>query len=263
MKSLIEKLKEKNFDSSTIDNEERLSEHRRILENKPLTKAVFKEFHDQIDSFDKKYLSGQGIRVELGAGVAAMKSSYPDVLSSDIVPSEELDMVIDAGAMPMTDSSVRTVIGQNCFHHFPEPQKFLDELDRVLEVGGGAILIEPYYGPLSKFLYKRLFATEGFDMDFPSWNTPSSGPMNGANQALSYIVFKRDFEKFSLNNPNLGIVHQRVCNNYLSYILSGGLNFKQLWPARLKWFLDVMQVILTPVNHLFGVHHVIVIRKKK
>jgi len=159
-----------------------------------------------------------------------MRESYPDVLATDIVPSENLDLVINAEQMEFADSSVRVLYGQNCFHHFPNPRAFFKEAERVLVSGGGIILLEPYYGPIATFMYKRLFKTEGFDKSFRHWETPATGPMNGANQALSYIVFMRDREIFLRENPSLNIVHHSLVGNYLKYLFSGGLNFKKLCP---------------------------------
>ena len=153
-------------------------------------------------------------------------------------------------------------MAKNCFHHFPNPERFFSEIDRVLAVGGGVILLEPYYGPFATFLYKRLFKTEGFDKEFQSWETPVSGPMNGANQALSYIIFDRDRAVFESKYQNLNIVHQECVDNYLKYLLSGGLNFKQLIPYVLSPLIDFVQWCLSPLNRHLSLHHIIVIRKE-
>src|SRR5690606_34911690 len=119
---------------------------------------------------------------------------------------------------------------QNTFHHFPDPEQFFREVDRTLADGGGVVMLEPYHGALGSFLFKRMFKTEGFDKEFPSWQTPMTGPMNGANQALSYIVFKRDRARFEEMFPSLKIVAEEISTNYPRYLLSGGLNFRQLLP---------------------------------
>ncbi|WP_238350082.1 methyltransferase domain-containing protein [Pseudomonas sp. SWRI154] len=190
-----------------------------------------------------------------------MRNSYPEVLATDIVATEQLDMALNAEAMSLADHSVRAFYGQNCFHHFPHPEQFFTELQRTLKIGGGAILIEPYHGPFAAFLYKRLFKSEGFDMHFPSWETPSSGPMNGANQALSYIVFVRDRQAFERKYPSLQIVHQEVCGNYPRYLVSGGLNFRQLLPDALIPVLKVVEKMLYPLRRVLALHHIVVIRR--
>ena len=171
-------------------------------------------------------------------------------------------MSLDAQNMTnVMDNSIETFYAINCFHHFPNPDKFFRELNRTLKVGGTCIIIDPYFGMLGSFLYKRMFETESFDKSQRNWNYISNGPMTGANQALSYIVFFRDLELFLSKNPNLEIVQTTILNNYLRYLFSGGLNFKQLVPSWLEKPIKFMEFLLKPVNKLFALHHIIIIRK--
>ena len=249
----------KNLD---VDGVDRLLVHRDILTRKPMLRAVFTNFHHMFERLDRRYLAADGLRVEIGAGVAPIRDSYPDVLATDIVQGSDLDCVLDAERMDLPDDSVRVFFGQNCFHHFPHPTHFFEELERVLPVGGGAILLEPYYGPLASFLFRRMFRTEGYDKTYPSWETPATGPMNGANQALSYIVFRRDRAEFERRFPRLRIAHQEICSNYLMYLFSGGLNFRQLWPDKALPLLAIIQRLLSPLDRWLALHHVVVIRKE-
>ncbi|CAH0227259.1 class I SAM-dependent methyltransferase [Pseudomonas brassicacearum] len=226
-----------------------------------MLREVFVEFHHAFHRLAARYFKVEGLEVELGAGIAPMRNSYPEVLATDIVATEHLDMALNAEAMSLDDHSARVFYGQNCFHHFPHPDRFFTELERTLKIGGGAILIEPFHGPFAAFLYKRLFKSEGFDMHFPSWETPSTGPMNGANQALSYIVFVRDRQAFERKHPGLEIVHQEICGNYLRYLVSGGLNFRQLLPDALIPVLKVVEKLLHPLRRVLALHHIVVIRR--
>lgn len=261
MKRLIELLRDPILNGMDVDGENRLELHRKILKKKRMLRQVFSEFHHLFRNLDRQFFSGDGIEVELGSGVSPIRDSYPEVLATDIVFDPSLDRVINAEAMDFADKSVRAIYGQNCFHHFPHPDQFLREVDRVLVPGGGAILLEPYYGPFASFLYKRLFCTEGFDKTDLSWETPVAGPMNGANQALSYIVFIRDRDKFERKHPSLKIVHQQLAGNYLKYLLSGGLNFRQLLPDSLTGFVGLLEKMVSPLNRWISIHHIIVIRK--
>lgn len=261
MRFLLDILREPLLNGMDVDGENRLKLHQKMLEKKRMLRETFTDFHHIFRKLDRRFLTGKGIAVELGAGVSPMRDSYPEVLATDIVYAPHLDKVINAEAMDFADNSVSTIYGQNCFHHFPHPDQFLHELDRVLVPGGGAILLEPYYGPFASFLYKRLFRTEGFDKTYPSWETPSAGPMNGANQALSYIVFIRDRAQFELKHPSLKIVHQQTVGNYLKYLLSGGLNFRQLLPDSFTGFVGLLEKLISPLNRWFALHHIVVIRK--
>jgi SAM-dependent methyltransferase len=262
MKFLLDYLRDPILDEIDIDGLDRLILHKKILNQKAMLREVFTEFHHLFTKLNLKYLSGEGLEVELGAGIAPIRDSYNKVLATDIFPSENLDLVINAEQMEFADSSIRVLYGQNCFHHFPNPRAFLREAQRVLVTGGGVILLEPYYGPLATFMYKRLFKTEGFDKFLLDWETPVKGPMNGANQALSYIVFIRDREKFLKEFPSLKIVHHCLVGNYLKYLLSGGLNFKKLCPDIFVVPVGLFEKIISPLNRIFSLHHIIVIRKQ-
>lgn len=261
MRRLFDLLSDPLLDGMDVDGVGRLDLHRKMLEKKRMLRDVFTEFHHLFKKLDRQFFSGKGAAVELGAGISPMRDSYPNVLATDIVDAPHLDKVINAEAMDLADNSVRVIYGQNCFHHFPHPDRFLVELERVLIPGGGAILLEPYYGPFASFLFKRLFRTEGFDKTFPSWETPVAGPMNGANQALSYIVFVRDRVELERKHPSLKIVHEQRVGNYLKYIISGGLNFRQLLPNDMTGAVNVIEKLLWPFNRWLALHHVIVIRK--
>src|SRR5207253_2828014 len=191
MKALRDFLSDPSLKTLDVDGAERLELHEKVLQRKRMLREVFIEFHHLFNRLADRYFKVEGLEVELGAGIAPMRDSYPEVLASDIVFAKHLDLELNAESMNLDDQSVKAFYGQNCFHHFPHPDRFFAEIDRTLKPGGGAILIEPFYGPFSAFIYKRLFKSEGFDMNFESWETPATGPMNGANQALSYIVFVR------------------------------------------------------------------------
>ncbi len=262
MKKFLGFMRDPLIEDINIDGEDRLTAHRRMLSHKQVLRDVFLDFHLLFRKLDEKYFLAEGKRIEIGAGIAPIRDTFPDVLATDIVRGDHLDRVLDAENMDLPDNSVRVIYGQNCFHHFPHPDQFFSELDRVLAPGGGAILLEPYYGPFASFLYKRLFKTEGFDKEFPSWETPVTGPMNGANQALSYIIFQRDRAIFERKHPALKIVHQQVCHNHLKYLVSGGLNFRQLLPNWVVPAVGILQFILRPLDRWLALHHVVVIRKK-
>lgn len=54
------------------------------------------------------------------------------------------------------------------------------------------------------------------------WRSDASGPMLGANQALSHIVFLRDRARFESESPELELRQSFTLGNYLRHLLSGG-----------------------------------------
>lgn len=264
--SLLNLLLEPKLQGIDLQGFERIALHAEILAKKPLIREVFRDFYDTSISLDRIYFDDvEGYLIELGAGTSLFKKYYSGVISTDVQPAPHLDAVIDAQDMNLRDESVRAVFAINCFHHFANPCKFFDELLRVLKPGGGCVLIDPYFGLLSRILYKRLFSSEAYDCSARDWGYCADHTEKSArpNQALTYVVFFRDRAKFDALFPQLEIVHSRVLPNYIRYLLSGGLNFRQVVPSFLTPFLRKLEVALLRLAPIFGLHHVVVIRKRK
>lgn len=247
-----------------VDGDERIELHREILLGKPLLREVFEEFYRLCVALDEEHFAGRGSRVELGAGTSLFKALYPEIISTDIKAAPHLDVVVDAQAMPFPDCSVRAFYAINCFHHLPAPRKFFAEAGRALAAGGGCVIVEPYHGFAASRFYERVFDTEHFDKSQPAWEQDGDamGAMRGANQALSYIIFLRDRREFERQFPELEIVLQRPLRNYLRYLLSGGLNFRQLAPAFAAPLIRLGESALAPLETSLALHHVVVLRKK-
>lgn len=256
-------LLDKRLENIDIDSPQLLDVHQEILKTKKLMRAVFEEFYDICMSLDSRYLTGQGKCIELGAGVSFLKERYAYVLTTDIKPSPYLDGILDAQNMCLPKESVRTFYGINCFHHLPEPRKFFRELDRTLALGGGAILIEPYYGLFATLVFKRIHKQEHFNKEQVAWESEQDPRqyMSSANQALSYLIFVRDRKRFEAEFPTLEIVHMETMSNYLRYLLSGGVNFKQLIPDATVGIAARIEKLLKPFESMMALHHVVIIRK--
>lgn len=261
MTRLLDLLQEPDVRHCPVDGPERMAAHRRVLARKPMIRGVFEDLHRLFDTLDRRFLHGSGQTIELGAGVYPVRDTFPGVVATDVVDAPHLDRTLDAGAMDLPDASVRAFYLQNVFHHFPDPERFFAELQRTLVPGGGAILVEPHNGPLASLLYPRLFASEGYDKSAPGWETATGGPMSGANQALSHLVFDRDIARFQERFPGLEVAHRDVADNYLRYLLSGGLNFRALLPAFLEPAVTALERLLRPLRGLAGLHRIIVLRR--
>jgi len=262
MPALMKWLQEPSVANLSMDSPERFQAHREVLERKRMIREVFTEFHHLFRALDQSKLAGSGRVIELGAGVFPVRESFPEVIATDVVPAPHLDRTLDAGALDLPAASVHAFYLQNAFHHFPHPSRFFSELERTLIPGGGCIMIEPAAGALASLLYPRLFASEGYDKQAVAWETPHNGPMSGANQALSHLVFERDLARFERQHPALEIVHRDVLNNWLRYLLSGGLNFRSLMPAISIPLLRLAESCLRPARAALGLHRVLVLRRR-
>jgi SAM-dependent methyltransferase len=237
--------------------------HREVLRRKPMLRWLFESFYRECREMDRRYFGDcPGLRLEIGSGSSFFQEVYHDVVTSDIKPVPFLQLAANAEALPLTDGSLRALYAINVFHHLPHPRLFFRELLRVLHPGGGAVLIEPYYGPVARFLFRRLHASEGFDPMVFGWERPQAGgPMSGANQALSYVVFVRDRMIFNEKFPELEVVVDRP-HTHLLYFLSGGVNFRQLAPTKLTAAIAWTERCMKFLNPILAVQHTIVLRRR-
>lgn len=247
-----------------VDDQRLLELHASILAEKPMLRSTFDTFYDTMLNCNQRFLSGDGIEIELGSGVGFFKKRRPKVITSDIRRGAHIDRVLDAQNLDVADNSVRSIYAINVFHHLPDPDRFFSELSRVLVGGGGCILIEPHNGYASAALHRILHKDERFEPDEVEWrNSHITGPLSGANQALAHIVFSRDRSIFNARFGNtLDISHQAYVPNGVRYLLSGGLNFRQLLPTFMIPILRAIETMMSPISKIWTLHQVIVIRKK-
>jgi hypothetical protein len=84
--------------------------------------------------------------------------------------------------------------------------------------------------------------------------------MENANQALSYIYFNRDKERFIQEFQDYEILEDSLLIPFgLRYIASGGLNFRQLLP---DFMFNSVLKFLDKRFTFFAVHWIIILRKK-
>jgi hypothetical protein len=77
----------------------RLSEHRRIWDEKPTLRAIYADFHQRLEA-----ACPPGRLLDIGGGSAHFKSYRQSVTSLDILPFPGIDIVADAHDMPFPDN---------------------------------------------------------------------------------------------------------------------------------------------------------------
>jgi hypothetical protein len=95
--------------------------------------------------------------------------------------------------------------------------------------------------------------SEHFDKSRPAV-VAAGGPISGANQALSYIVFVRERDRLARQFPGFELVEMEPITNFVRYIVSGGVNFRQL--------LKGLEAVLSPLRCALALHQLIVVRKR-
>lgn len=240
-----------------------LENHRNVLLHKPLLKEAYLYFYQEMVNICDKMFKIDGLELEIGSGVGFFKDVRKNVLTTDIRNSEHIDMDINALSMPFIDNSIKCIYAINVFHHLSEIESFFDEISRVLKVGGGCILVEPHIGFTSRLIHKYLHSNETFLPDELDWSNKNvTSPLNGANQAMSYIVFERDYAKFEkIYGSSLQIVHKQYAINSLKYLFSGGLNYKQLIPNIMTPVLSIIERILAAYAAHWSLHKFYVLKK--
>jgi SAM-dependent methyltransferase len=174
--------------------------------------------------------SGPGPTVEIGCGPGFVKRIDPTVITSDVEIGASADLAADAARLPFPDSSLRALILKDALHHLPDVEAFLDESSRVLRPGGVIAVLDPYWGPLAKAVYKWLHP-EPFDPSARTWQFESSSPHH-SNQALLWILLRRDRDRFERRFPCFEILEHGPTIGP-SFLLSGGLYGRTPLPSRL------------------------------
>lgn len=215
---------------SELDNCNRAKNIRTRIQSKDVLFRLYHEFYYRyLDCL--KRCPENGVSLEIGSGAGFLKDMAPDVVTTDILPYETVDMVMDASKMPFRDSSIKSIFMLNTLHHIPDSKAFFNELVRCLKPGGRVLVIDQYHGWFSKLIFKYIHH-EPYDHKTLSWNFKTSGPLSGANGALCWVIFYRDRTLFEKLYPSLKIV-DLTPNTPLRYWLSGGLKWWCLLPCSL------------------------------
>ena len=208
-----------------LDSPERTIYHRELIKKKKFLRRLYEEwykvFTDELETLP------EGKLIELGSGGGFLKDICPEVICSDILELPSNDMTFSALEMPFADNELSGIFMIDTFHHIPNANKFLEEVNRVLKPGGKMIMVEPMNSWFGRLIYKN-FHHEPFEPD-GSWQIPSSGPLSGANGALPWIVFSRDKNEYENKFPKL-IVNEFKAHTPFRYLLSGGVSFRSLVP---------------------------------
>jgi len=135
---------------------ERLFEHRRLWQGKPVLARVYRPWFDALLA-----QAPPGARaLEVGAGpgflAAQARERRPDLrlTSSDLHALPWNTLAADAGRLPFATGTFAAVLGLDVLHHLPDPRAFFAEAARVLAPAGRIALVEPWITPLSWVVYR-------------------------------------------------------------------------------------------------------------
>jgi SAM-dependent methyltransferase len=232
-----------------LDNPNRIGEIRAAIEAKPALKRFYTEVYARYAA-SLAASPNDGLAVELGSGGGFAQRMVPGLITTDILPYQGIDCVVDATLMPFKDHSVRFFGMLNVFHHIPDIPAFLREVGRCLVPGGRLLVIDQHAGWISTPVLKYLHH-EPFLPDATEWRFETTGPLSGANGALAWIVFLRDRAKFVSQFPDLHLLHYRPFAP-LVYWMAGGLKPWCLLPPIAYGGVRAMEQILLGISSNFG-----------
>jgi SAM-dependent methyltransferase len=217
--------------------------HREIILNKKVLYNLYREWYSLFCN-EIPALPNQ-VMVEIGSGGGFLKQIEPSITCSDIIELPTNDLTFSALDMPFSDDSVGGIFMVDTLHHIPDINLFLNEARRVLAQSGKIVMIEPSNTLWGRFIYKN-FHHEPFYPD-GGWSIPLSGPLSGANGALPWIVFERDYEIFKKKFPELEIENIEYINP-LTYLFSGGVSHRQFAPSFLFPGIRLLDRILPKIS---------------
>jgi SAM-dependent methyltransferase len=210
-----------------LDSPQATAVHARLIREKPFLRRLYLRYYADFEAAVARAPSG-GLVVEIGSGGGFYREIRPAVVSLDVRPGAEVDVVASALQLPFRSQSTSAVLLLNVLHHIADPAAFFRECERILKPGGRVCLVEPYAGPVSRGLIKPLHH-EPWD-EAGMWTLPDSGPMTGANMALPSIIFVRDRARYDKEFAHLPVDRIRL-HTIALYLLSGGVSMRSLVPG--------------------------------
>src|ERR1041384_1693881 len=98
--------------------------------------------------------------LEIGSGTSPLKQFLSNVVTSDVLDLDYLDLVFDCHEIDKLDvikgKSIDVISLTNVLHHLKSPIAFLNRAASKLKSGGKVIATEPFFSVLSTPIFKYL-----------------------------------------------------------------------------------------------------------
>ena len=224
-----------------IDDPQTTILRRRIIREKAFLRKIYQEWYRGIAA---ALPEGPGCVLELGSGPGFLKEYIPEVITSEVFHCPGVDLVLDGMQLPIANGTLRAILMTDVLHHIPNVRKFLSEAGRCIRPGGVIVMVEPWVSAWSRLVYQNLHH-EPFEPEAEQWELQNSKPLSGANGALAWILFERDYQEFKTEFPQwrlTGINHLMP----FRYLLSGGISLRTLMPGWAFRPLGWLESLLLP-----------------
>jgi SAM-dependent methyltransferase len=210
-----------------LDSPETTIQRLRIVQEKPFLKKFYHQCYQDLGK--SLPVDADGPLLELGSGGGFLKKYIPGLITSEILQIPGVDIILDGQRLPFKRAALRGIVMIDVFHHLPDVRSFLTEAADCVKPGGTIVMIEPWNTAWSRLIF-RFLHHEPFRPGAQDWHFSAGGPLSIANQALPWIVFKRDQEKFKQQCPQWHIENIKLSYPFC-YLLSGGLAYRSFMPG--------------------------------
>jgi SAM-dependent methyltransferase len=204
----------------TLANRERLQRNPNLL-------YWYKRLYTEMFGADREFLKKSVL--EVGSGSSPLKRFFPNVITSDILNLEYLDVVLDCHQIAefegINNYSLDIITLTNVLHHLQDPLKFLQSATIKLKPGGVVYMVEPYLSLMSYPMYKLLHH-EPVDLSISEPMLDAvEGPLSSSNQAVPYMIFfkRPDWLQRLGGHYDLSATKIRYYTA-LSYMATGGIS---------------------------------------
>jgi SAM-dependent methyltransferase len=218
----VSQRQEANDRAATLRNRARLGANKNLL-------FWYRElYRDQFRDFPNA--SALSI-LEVGSGTSPLKQFLPNIITSDVLDLDYLDLVFDCHEIDkldtIKDNSIDVITLTNVLHHLKDPVGFLNRAASKLKSGGNVIATEPFFSVLSTPIFKYLHHEPvDFRISEPELEKVQ-GPLASANIALPWLIFFRRREWLQRLDENFNVASLSV-RPYtgLSYMVTGGISHR-------------------------------------
>jgi Methyltransferase domain len=225
----------------TLRNRARLGANQNLLFwYRQLYRDQFKDFHDP---------AALSI-LEIGSGASPLKQFLSNVVTSDVLDLDYLDLVFDCHEIGKLDAiknqSLDVITLTNVLHHLKSPIAFLNRAANKLKRGGQVIATEPFFSLVSTPIFKYLHH-EAVDFEISEQELKNvRGSLASANIALPWLIFfcRRDWADNLSDNYDVANCSVRFFSA-LSYMATGGVSHKLPVPAWLYRAFFPMDLFLS------------------
>jgi SAM-dependent methyltransferase len=169
--------------------------------------------------------------LEVGSGTSPLRRFLSNVITSDVLDLDYLDLVFDCHEIDkldaIKDNSIDVITLTNVLHHLKRPIAFLNRAASKLKSGGKVIATEPFFSVLSTPIFKHLHHEPvDFRISEPELGEVQ-GPLASANIALPWLIFFRRRGWLQQLNKNFDIATVSTQPfSAVSYMATGGISRK-------------------------------------